>query len=218
MKKIFFIILLLSFTTSIYSQEYLDNEKRYMKLNEISTDSTYGFEINNPIKVGADEKAIGAYLNSLKNKDNDRIHIGDLKFNYKGTKGLTMIVLTYEQKKERTTIYFLSTEFQQPKSIVGFSFKTKDDIPKVVIFPSEKIVKVNSCSQQIYSVDDFLVEEKFGEHPKPTTNPIFKGGIDELKKYFANNPLKEEKLNQIIFRVKIAFIVNCKGKSGVRNC
>jgi len=215
MKNIFFLtVFLVSFVSSTYSQDYLDDNKRFMKLAEVSTDNTYGFKIKNPIKVGVDEKAIGAYLNSLKPIDGDRFHISDMKFDFKRKKGLTLVVLTYEQKKETTTIYFLSTKFEQPKAIIGFSFKTRDDLPKVSTFPSDSIVKVNSCSSTIYSVDDFLVNERFGENVKPTTSPSFKGGIDELKNYFSNNPLTDEKAAQMIFRVKIAFIVNCDGIAG----
>jgi hypothetical protein len=215
LKKIFALTFLVTtFVTTAFSQEYLDSDKRYMKLTEVSTDKTYGFEVKNPIKVGSDEKAIGAYLNSLKPLNGDRLHIGDMKFDYKKQGGLTMVVLTFEQKKETATIYFLSTQFEQPKAIIGYSFKTIDDLPKVTVFPADSIVKVNACSQTIYSVDDFLVKEKFGELAKPTTNPTFTGGLDELKKYFSANPLTDEKAKQMIFRVSIAFLVTCDGKVG----
>ena len=215
LKKIFAMTLMVAtFTTTAFSQEYLDSDKRFMKITEVSTDKTYGFEIKNPIKVGSDEKAIGAYLNSLKPLDGDRLHIGDMKFNHKKQDGLTMVVLTFEQKKETTTIYFLSTLFEQPKAIIGYSFKTIDDLPKVTVFPADSIVKVTACSQTMYSVDDFLVKEKFGELAKPTANPTFTGGLDELKKYFIANPLTDEKATQTVFRVSIAFVVTCDGKAG----
>lgn len=60
----------------------------------------------------------------------------------------------------------------------------------------------------------FLVKEKFGEKPKPTTNPTFTGGLDELKIFFTANPLTDEKAIQMIFRVSIAFVVTCDGKVG----
>lgn len=215
LKKIFAMTLMVAtFTTTAFSQEYLDSDKRFMKITEVSTDKTYGFEIKNPIKVGSDEKAIGAYLNSLKPLDGDKLHIGDMKFNHKKQDGLTMVVLTFEQKKETTAIYFLSTLFEQPKAIIGYSFKTIDDLPKVTVFPADSIVKVTACSQTMYSVDDFLVKEKFGELAKPTANPTFTGGLDELKKYFIANPLTDEKATQMVFRVSIAFVVTCDGKAG----
>jgi hypothetical protein len=215
LKKIFALTLLVTtFETTAFSQEYLDSDKRFMKLTKVSTDKTYGFEMKNPIKVGSDEKAIGAYLNSLKSLDGDKLHIGDMKFDYEKQRGLTLVVLTFEQKKETVTIYFLSTQFEQPKAIIGYSFKTIDDLPKVIVFPSDSVVKVTSCSQTIYSVDDFLVKEKFGELTKPKTNPTFTGGIEELKKYFTENPLTDEKAKQMMFRVSIAFVVTCDGKAG----
>ena len=215
LKKIFSLTLFfITFATTAFSQEYLDSDKRFMKLTEVSTDKTYGLEMKNPIKVGSDEKAIGAYLNSLKPLDGDRLHIGDIKFNHKKEDGLTMVVLTFEQKKETPTIYFLSTQFEQPKAIVGYSFKTIDDLPKVTVFPADSIFKVGACSQTMYSVDDFLIKEKFGEIAKPTTNPTFNGGLNELKKYFVANPLTDEKAKQMIFRVSIAFVVTCDGKAG----
>jgi hypothetical protein len=215
LKNIFGLTFLVTlFTTTAFSQEYLDSDKRFMKLTEVSTDKTYGFEIKNPIKIGSDEKAIGAYLNCLKPIDGDKFHIGDMKFNHNKQDGLTMVVLTFEQKKETSTIYFLSTQFAQPKAIIGYSFKTIDDLPQVTIFPADSIVKVTLCSQTMYSVDDFLVKEKFGVIANPTTNPTFNGGLDELKKYFAANPLTDEKVTQLIFRVSIAFVVTCEGKAG----
>ena len=215
LKKIFALILLLPiFATIAFSQEYLDSDKRFMKLTAVSTDKTYGFEMKNPIKVGPDDNVIGAYLNSLKPLDGDRMHIVDMKFNHKKQDGLTMVVLTFEQKKETATLYFLSTQFEQPKAIIGYSFKTIDDVPKVIVFPADSIVKVNACSQTMYSVNDFLVNEKFGEIAAPITNPTFTGGLDELKQYFAANPLTDEKAKLMMFRVSIAFVVTCEGKAG----
>ncbi|WP_255037988.1 energy transducer TonB, partial [Lacihabitans soyangensis] len=138
----------------------------------------------------------------------------DMKFNYKNKEGLTMVVLSYEQKKDLTTLYVSEKEFETPKAPFGFSFKTIDDIPKVIVFPADSIVKVTACSQTVYSVDDFLVKEKFGEIAKPTTNPTFTGGLDELKKYFVANPLTDAKATQMMFRVSIAFLVTCDGKAG----
>ncbi|MCW3086026.1 MAG: hypothetical protein JWP12_3392 [Bacteroidetes bacterium] len=208
---IFFIAL---FSTPAFSQDYLDKDKRFMKLTEVSTDKTYGFEQKNPIKIGSDDKAIGAYLNSLKTADGDRIHIGDMQFNYKKNEGLTQVVLTFEQKKEKITLYFSAAEFEQPKAIAGFLFKTVDDLPKVILFPADSVLKVTPCTTTMYSVDDFLVREKLGEKPKPATNPTFAGGPDELKKYFAAHPLTDPKATQMIFRVSIAFVVTCDGKAG----
>lgn len=206
------LIIVASITAS--GQEYLDNNKRFMKLTEVSNDKTYGFDAENPIKVGSNEKAIGAYLNSLKTTDGDKMHVGDLKLDYKKQSGLTMVVLTYEQKKETTTMYFLTTHFEQPKAPVGFLYKTIDDLPKVVLFPADSIVKVRVCSQTLYSVDESLLREKIGDKPKPTISPTFGGGLEELKAYFTANPLTDENTKKVVFRSHIAFIVNCEGNAG----
>jgi hypothetical protein len=207
-------LLVIIFATKVFSQDYLDDDKRFMKLSEVSSDMTYGFDYKNPIKVGSDETAIGAYLNSLKPQDGERIHIGDMKFNYKRKNGLTLVVLTFEQKKETLTIYLSTVNFEQPKAINGFSFKTIDDIPKVIVFSADSIVKVTACTENIYSVNDFLLKEKIGNESAPTINPTFTGGLDELKNYFIANPLTDERVKESIFRVSIGFIVTCEGKAG----
>lgn len=215
LKILFAFAFLLTISLTAYGQEYLDGDKRFMKLTGASTDKSYGFDMENPIKVGRDERAVGAYLNSLKPLDGDRIHIGDMKFNYKKQSGLQMVVLTYEQKKsESTTLYFLTTEFEQPKAVMGFAFKTTDDIPKVIVFPADSIIRITACAEKIYSVEDFLVKEKLGAKPKPTTSPTFNGGPEELKKYFSANPLTDERVKETVFRVHIAFVVTCDGKAG----
>jgi len=66
-----------------------------------------------------------------------------------------------------------------------------------------------------YAVDDMLLKEQVGQSlSKPSTNPIFKGGVDELKKYFSSNPLTDTKAKGIVFRVHIGFVVNCSGQYG----
>lgn len=208
------ILLLAAFSLTAYAQNYLDKDKRYMEITEVSIDKSYGFKMNNPVKVGADEHAIGAYLNSLKPPDCDRIHIGDMKFNYKDRMGLTIVLLTFEKKKEKLSIYFSFLSFEQPKALAGFSFKTIDEIPKAVVFPADSIATVTACAETIYAVDDFLLKEKIGAKPAPTAGPTFRGGIEELKKYFLANPLTDERVQKLVFRVGIGFLVNCQGKAG----
>lgn len=205
--------LLLGFTINTYSQEFL--EERTMKLTEISTDKTYGYEFKNPIKVGSNEIATGAFLNALKYPTGERMHIADMKFDVKEKTGLQMVVLSFEGLTETKTLYISTIDFEQPKAPIGFLFKTIDDIPKVKEFPSDSIIKVEICnSEKIYSVDDFLLKEKIGEYPEPKNNPEFKGGIKELIKYFSENPLTDEVLKNLMFKVKISFVVNCDGKAG----
>jgi hypothetical protein len=205
----------ISFSMPAFAQEYLDADRRYMKLTEISVDNTYGYDSKNPVKVGPHRKAITAYLNSLKLTDKDKFHLGTLDMDHKGEDGLVMVTLVYERKKEKTIVYLLTTIFEQPKALMGFSFKTIADIPKVIVFPADSIVKVKTCSDnRIYIVEDAILKETFGEAPGPSQNPSYKGGAGELKKYFAANPLTDENAKQVIFRVSIAFLVSCEGKAG----
>lgn len=213
--KILFLSAFLCLSSFIFGQDYLDKDKRYMKLTSISKDKKYGYTLKKPIQVGADEKAIGAYLNSLKLADGDRLHIGDMKFNYKNKTGLIMVVLTYEGKEDRTTIYFQTTKFKQPQALMNFLFKTEEDLPKVVLFPAEKIKKTTPCNESIWAVDDFLLEEKLGlSLDVPTTSPSYEKGLEALKAYFAEHPLIDPKLEGSMFLVSIGFVVNCKGEAG----
>ena len=209
-----FVLSVLTFSSNVFSQNYLDKDSRFMKLTEVSTDKTYGYSIDNPVKVGSAEKAIGAYLNSLKSPDGDRMHIGDMQFNINNKFGLSLCALIFDKKKDTTFVYFNTNTFVQPKAIVGFTFKTIDDLPKVVVFPDDSIVKVKTCSDTTYSVDDFLITEFIGEKPFPTKGPAFSKGPDNLKKYFKTNPLTDKNAAQLIFKVSIAFMVNCDGKAG----
>jgi len=95
-----------------------------------------------------------------------------------------------------------------------FSFKTiEDNSPKKEVSANGS-ANVPLCFENIYSVDNFLLKEKIGEKPSPTTNPSFTGGLEELKKHFSANPLTDELANGRMFRVVISFIVNCEGKAG----
>lgn len=78
----------------------------------------------------------------------------------------------------------------------------------------ETNLEVKPCNEKIYSVEHTLLVEKFGELSAPKTGPTFTGGIEELKKYFAANPLTDEKVKNMFFRVHIGFLVNCEGKAG----
>jgi hypothetical protein len=200
------------FTLKAFSQEFLDD--RTMKLSEVSTDETYGYEIKNPIKVGPKEKADASYLNALKLPTGERMHIADMKFNVKGKTGVEMVTLSFEGLKETKTLYISTAAFENPKAPVGFQFKTLDDLPKVVKFSPDSIRKSTPCWSTIYAVEDFLLKEKVGELPKPDKAPEFIGGIEELKKYFAAHPLTDEKTKQMVFRVSISFLVTCDGHAG----
>lgn len=203
------------FPVWVYGQEYLDTDGRYLKISAVSTDKTYGYDARNPIGIGPGDKLIGPYLNSLKTINKDILHIGDLIMNYHENKDIIAIVLTYEGKAETTTLFFSTAAFDNPQAPTGFLYKTADDIPKVVEFLADSIKKVTPCQSSFFAPANALLHEKHGEkYPEPSQNATYKGGIDELKKYFADNPLTDENAIQAVFRVHIALVVTCDGKAG----
>jgi hypothetical protein len=222
LKKIFTSILLVtSFATTVFSQEF--HEDGSMKLSEISTNKKYGYEPNHKtaIKVGKVENEY-AYMRALQGPNGEKIQAQRIssccEFKSKtalfGSGLLDKWEITYEGLKSPIVVYLNSYDFETPKCPFGLAFKTINNITKVENFSSDSIVKVTTCSQTMYSVDDFLVKEKFGDNTKPTTNPTFTGGLDELKKHFVANPLTDKKAAKMVFRVSIAFIVTCDAKAG----
>jgi hypothetical protein len=222
LKKIFALtILVATFVTTAFSQEFYEDGS--MKLSDISTEKKYGYEPNHKtaIKVGKVENEY-ALMRALLGPNGEKVQAQRIssccEFKSKttvfGSGLLDKWEITYDGLKSPIILYLNSYDFGTPKCPFGLTFKTANNINKVETFPTDVIVKVTNCSQTIYSVDDFLVKEKFGENAKPSTNPTFTGGLDELKKYYVANPLTDEKATQIVFRVTIAFVVTCDGKAG----
>lgn len=221
-KKIFFFTLLvLTCTPAVFSQEFYEDGS--MKLSEISSDKKYGYEPKHKtsIKVGKIENEY-AYMAALRGPNGEKIQaqrIGSCcgfksKTALYGSGLLDQWEITYDGLKSPITLYLNGYDYETPKCPYGLTFKTINDLPIVEKFPTDSIVKVTACSQTIYAVDNFLVKEKFGDLARPTTNPTFQGGIDQLKEYFIDHPLTDERVSQSIFRVSISFLVNCNGKAG----
>jgi len=214
-------LLLTTFVTTAFSQEFYEDGS--MKLSEVSTDKKYGYKTNHKtsIKVGKVENEY-AYVRALLGPNGEKTKAQRIssccEFKSKtaafGTGLLDKWEITYDGLKTPIIIYLNSYDFETPKCPYGLTFKTFNNITKVEKFPTDSIIKATVCSETIYSVDDFLVKEKYGEKPKPITNPTFSGGLDELKKFFTANSLTDEKASQMIFRVSIAFVVTCDGKAG----
>lgn len=83
-----------------------------------------------------------------------------------------------------------------------------------ILLPEDTIVKVQPCNEELFAVEDMILQDKIGKLPKPGSMPEFEGGLEALKEYFAANSLTNEKAKQMVFRVHIGFIVNCEGKAG----
>jgi hypothetical protein len=116
---------------------------------------------------------------------------------------------------EPTYIYLNSFSFETPKCPVGFTIVVANRIVKPIIYPADSIVKVSFCNMQIqYAVVESLLKEKIGELPEPELSPKYKDGVDALKKYFKERPLTINNDAYALFRVTIAFVVDCNGKAG----
>lgn len=83
-----------------------------------------------------------------------------------------------------------------------------------VIYAQDNATEFTPCIEVKYSVEDFQLKQKYGDLSQPNTNSKFIGGIEELKKYFAENSLTNPKSKNIVFRTHIGFVVNCNGKAG----
>ena len=73
----------------------------------------------------------------------------------------------------------------------------------------------NICNESaIWSVDDRLLAESVGSYKQPKTNPSYKGDKPTFRSWFLNHPLTDERAKDRLFRVKLAFMVNCQGEPG----
>lgn len=81
---------------------------------------------------------------------------------------------------------------------------------------SDTTTQIKSCVEPVaYSVDDMILKSQVGQTlSKPDVTPSYKGGLEELKKYFSSHPLTDPKAKDIVFRVHIGFLVNCNGQAG----
>lgn len=66
----------------------------------------------------------------------------------------------------------------------------------------------------IYSVNDKQLAEVVGTFKSPKKNPAFKSDKSGLRTYFLGHPLTDQRAKERLFRVRIAFLVNCKGRAG----
>lgn len=222
MKRIATILILMLGIISVYGQDFYPDGS--MKLSGVSTDEKYGYEPNQEtsVKVGSIRNQ-QAYLRALKGPNGEIIHFKRLgsccgfesETAIFGEGFLDRYEISYDGLAEPVVLYLNGYDYEDPKCPVGFTFRGANEIERPVIFPEEKIIKVEICNEKnIYSVHDDLLNDKVQSLPKPDTNPQYAGGLDKLKKYFEDNPLTDTKALNKIFRVHISFIVNCRGEAG----
>jgi len=219
--KIISVLFFIFSTIQLYAQEFYEDGS--MKLAEISTDEKYGYEPNHKtaIKVGSIRNGY-AYLRALLGPNGEPVQARRLGsccgFKIKkGSSGLLDKYEIYYQGIEKPIILYVNGyEYETPKAPIGFTFKTAEKIEKPVTVPQENILQVSFCdSKNVYSVDkESLLKDKVGELPFADNNPEFEGGIEALKNYFAEHPLTNSRAKDLIFRVAIGFVVNCKGEAG----
>jgi len=210
-------------TIQLYAQDFYEDGS--MKLTEISKDKKYGYQPDHKtaIKVGKIENGY-AFLKALLGPNGEPTQfqrIGSCcEFKSKtaafGSGFLDKYEVYYQGLDKPVVLYINGYDYETPKCPIGFTFKTADKIEKPVTISNENILQVSFCdSKNVYSVDkEFLLREKVGELPIADNNPEFEGGIEALKSYFAENPLTDTKVKDLVFRVSIGFVVNCKGETG----
>jgi len=209
--------------TQVKGQEFYEDGS--MKLTEVSADKKYGYEPDHKtsIKVGKIENE-QAYLKALRGPGGEQVQFRRISSccNFKsksaafGKGVLDKYEVYYQGLKEPFILYLNGYEYENPKAPAGFTFVTADKIEMPYVFAADSILKVNFCDSLIqYAVGkEALLKDKIGEKPEPDTNPTFEGGVEELKKYFAGRPLTDDRVKDIVFRVAIAFVVDCDGNAG----
>ena len=223
MKLIVVLLSLIFCWKQVNGQEFYEDGS--MKLFEISKNKKYGYTTNHKIAIKVGEiKNEQPYLSSLRGPNGEKVQFRRISscchFKSKsavfGSGLLDKYEVYYKGLEEPIILYLNPYDFDTPKAPVGFTFVTPEKIEKPVIYSTDDIMKVNFCNEEKqYAVgSEHLLEEEIGEKKEPKTTPTFKGGIDELRKYFAQNPLTDERAKESIFRVKIAFVVDCKGNAG----
>lgn len=195
-----------------------------MKLTEFQpiTNTATNQTTKNFNKSWEDRKSTG-YLKALRGPNGERIQFRRVasccEFKSKsaafGSGFLDKYEVYYQRLSTPVFLYLDGYDFESPLCPVGFTFVTADKIEKPVVYPADSILKVNFCNPKAtYAVKEFLLKEEIGDLPEPATSPTFDGGIEELKKYFVERPLTDEQVKDIVFRVLIAFVVDCNGNAG----
>ncbi|MEM9686285.1 MAG: hypothetical protein AAF934_05115 [Bacteroidota bacterium] len=218
-KRISILGLVLIFVVSGYSQEYIRED--IIKLTAISTHKKYGYTKRKPIKTGSIEKE-SHFLNALRGPNGENVmyrRMGSCcAFKSKSAafgQGFLDVYQVWYEGGQPVKLYINGYDYEELECPVGFTFVTADKIKPVKTIDASLITKTTDCdSEHIFSVGDFLLKGAVGDFKKPDKNPQYKGGIDTLKRYFAQNPLTDKRARNSVFRVSIGFKVNCEGNAG----
>jgi hypothetical protein len=218
MKKISVFIVLLIISINLFAQKF--NSDGSMKLTEVSTDKSYGMESDakNSIKVGTISNEY-AYIAALLGPNGEKIQarrVGsccpfESKNSPFGQGLLDKWEIRYEGLDKPIYIYLNGYDYETPKCPMGLTSKG-------VSLPNnsnENDLKFEPCeNQNLYAVNNVLTNQQLANLPQPDNSPEFGGGLEELKKFFADKKITDKKAKKTTFKVSIAFLVNCKGQAG----
>ncbi len=132
MRTIVLLIFLFSGLLKGFSQNFIDD--RTMKLNEISSDKSYGYsqKLKKTIKVGSIENEY-KYINALTGPNGEQISAQRLgsccEFRCKtcgfGSGFLDQWQITYKGLNKPIVLYLNGYEYEEPKCPFGLGYKTK---------------------------------------------------------------------------------------------
>ena len=126
------------------------------------------------------------------------IHYGDWQVDEFGVHNY-VVSKTQEIRVKEGVVYFTK-----------FSPRSFDDDMEAL--RAEEFTVCNEA--EVWSVDDKQLAENVGKYKSPKKSPEYKGGKDALRNYFIRKTLTDQRAKERLFRVRIGFMVNCKGQAG----
>lgn len=207
---------------SLYKPRFYD-QRTYL-LNGVSEDRSYGYSSSNPIKTGGGSQGELMYLNALTGPDGEEvefIRLGsccpysdpDL---YNGGGMLEKINLKFSGEEKVYTVYIDMYRNDSLFAPVGFHFKGSDLDNPIEYGEAKPLIPIEQCTEEInFAPYDENLEFKLGrELIRPQTPAFYSDGYKELENYFKSHTVEHIAAKGKMFRVHIAFIVNCHGEIG----
>ncbi len=226
-----YFLLSLSFlflTQQSFSQEYLNDY--IMKLDAISEDASYGYTEDKPIMVGGKKEGANnqlKFLSALLGPNGEKVRFSRVgsccpvksKNALVGDMGvLNKFQVTYSGLKKPIILFINGYDYDknQVKCPKGFTYFTTETLPEIKKVDPDVIKKTTVCdASNKYTVKNSMLMERLGpDYKEPSKYPDYKGGLKKMKSYFEENPITDPRAKEMMFRVKIAFMINCNGEAG----
>lgn len=82
--------------------------------------------------------------------------------------------------------------------------------------PAQEWDEVKICEDKpVCAVDFYLLEEMLmKKYKKPKIAPLFSGAKSKLLRYYSKYKIGDSRSKDLVFRMHIAFMVNCEGRAG----